>query len=90
MRPPFYREWWHRFDDRLDLRRRALNALGISLPTRPTRAERDMIRETLIGCTTCAEARACAAWLALGDTDTPPVFCQNRETYLKLMDGYAA
>ncbi|MEM0948872.1 MAG: DUF6455 family protein [Pseudomonadota bacterium] len=86
MKAPLYQDWLDRFEARLSLRRRAMKALGVALPARPDKDTQEILRQTLITCTTCDHARPCAAWLELGDTFAgPPAFCPNRDRYLRLL-----
>lgn len=85
MKPPFYRDWLHRFDINLALRRRMMRALGIKTPRHLTDLQREEIRETMIRCTECKKTSSCMAWLEHGDQkDAPPEFCPNHDLFKRM------
>ena len=82
----YYKAWGYRFDQGMVLRRRVMDLLGITLPRQIGRDTREVIRQSMIGCTTCDRVRSCLSWLEVGDaSDGPPDFCPNRSTFLELM-----
>ncbi len=84
----FDRRSAEQFDERMALRRRVIDALGIDLPQRPDGPAQELIRQTLINCVTCERAPDCRAWL--GTTVVPgaepPEFCMNRAQFEELRD----
>ena len=86
-----YREWGERFDERMAIRRRVMDILGISLPKKIQNDQKEAVRQSMIGCVTCGHTRSCASWIRIGDGSAgPPAFCPNRAVFQKLMDAEPA
>lgn len=82
-----YRHWGEKFDERMDIRRKVMDILGIALPKKIDKETQEEIKQSMIGCATCTHIRSCAAWVGRGDgSDGPPTFCPNRATFLRLMN----
>lgn len=84
----FDRQTAEQFDDRIEQRRKVMEALGIVLPRRIDGAAQELIRQTLLTCVTCAKADDCKAWLGTVETAAEaPAFCQNRERFGAMLEG---
>ena len=84
----FDRQTAERFDDRMEQRRRVMEALGIVLPRRIDGAAQQLIRETLTTCVTCPRAHDCKAWLGTVKTaPEAPAFCPNKARFEALLEG---
>ncbi|WP_410482336.1 DUF6455 family protein [Ovoidimarina sediminis] len=81
-----YQKWSENFDRRMTIRRRVMNALGISLPRQMGDGIRETLKQTLISCATCDHVSSCADWLSLETAiSEPPGFCPNKERFKALL-----
>ncbi|MXQ07842.1 hypothetical protein GQ651_08280 [Alphaproteobacteria bacterium GH1-50] len=75
-----YLRWGAIFDERMNIRRQVMDALGIDLPKSIDEETREAIRRSIINCLGCKHTRSCIGWLTLADaTGGPPDFCPNKE-----------
>ena len=83
----FDRRMGDQFDDRMALRRKVMEALGIALPRRVDGVAQELIRETLTACVTCDRLDDCKAWLGTVEPGAEaPAFCANRERFEALRE----
>ena len=71
------------FDDRMALRRRMLDHLGIDLSDETALAYREDLRATMVGCSCCREKDDCALWLVWRRPGTPDR-CIASDAFLRL------
>lgn len=76
------------FEQRMEKRRRMLNATGVELPENS--AIRDMLDafpQSVINCYSCENDDLCLTWLDENETaPTPPDFCPNRDLILAILE----
>ena len=82
MQQTVYSNWLKRFDQRLEIRRRVMEALGIRVPRRISTETREMLRRTMINCATCENVKSCLDWLERADFSAgSSAFCANRDLF---------
>lgn len=85
MKAPYMRLMTQKFSDRLALRRRMMDLLGIAPGPYEDEVE-DALRRSMLDCGACTDDDACAKWLETADgTEDPPAFCPNRNLLRTLM-----
>lgn len=85
--PPFFKSWIDHFGQRRRLRQQVMEALGLRYRTNPSRAERALLQQAMLGCIDCPHPPECVAWLAQGGGTEPPEGCPNRRLFLEMAAG---
>ena len=73
------------FKERMALRRKMLNVIGVKLPKwRIPQDLEEEIRDSIINCHECKSGDSLSWLAAAADEASPPEFCPNRDTILRL------